>query len=183
MDRDALMKFVGTGMIVLPVILAVGTASLDAVAMSLFALLILQLAVLVIRPDDPIGDKMRADAEKDDNTIRRCIGFAKAEYYGGIEVVNLFAWRATKPADLWKAADPVGPDNDSHLRAVVGTARMIVCAWGSNAARQPERAKHVRDLLHYYMPLHYLQLTKDGIPCHPLMLPKSCEPMLWEFEF
>lgn len=124
-----------------------------------------------------------ADAEKDDNTIRRCIGFAKAEYYGGIEVVNLFAWRATKPADLWKAADPVGPDNDSHLRAVVGTARMIVCAWGSNAARQPERAKHVRDLLHYYMPLHYLQLTKDGIPCHPLMLPKSCEPMLWEFEF
>ena len=26
----------------------------------------LQLAVLVIRPDDPIGDKMRADAEKDD---------------------------------------------------------------------------------------------------------------------
>ena len=66
MDRDALMKFVGTGMIVLPVILAIGTASLDAVAMSLFALLILQLAVLVIRPDDPIGDKMRADAEKDD---------------------------------------------------------------------------------------------------------------------
>ena len=66
MDRDALMKFVGTGMIVLPVILAIGTASLDAVAMSLFALLILQLAVLVIRPDDPIGDKMRADAEKGD---------------------------------------------------------------------------------------------------------------------
>jgi archaellum biogenesis protein FlaJ (TadC family) len=66
MDRDALMKFVGTGMIVLPVILAIGTASLDAVAMSLFALLILQLAVLVIRPDDPIGDKIRADAEKDD---------------------------------------------------------------------------------------------------------------------
>ena len=66
MDRDALMKFVGTGMIVLPVILAIGTASLDAVAMSLFALLILQLAVPVIRPDDPIGDKMRADAEKDD---------------------------------------------------------------------------------------------------------------------
>ena len=65
MDREALMKFVGTGMIVLPIVLAVGTASLDVVAMSLFVMLILQLAVLVVRPDDPIGDKMRADAEKD----------------------------------------------------------------------------------------------------------------------
>jgi len=68
MDREALLAFVGTGMLVLPIILAVGTASLDAVAMSLFVMLILQLAVLVIRPDDPIGDKMRADAEKERKT-------------------------------------------------------------------------------------------------------------------
>ena len=64
MDREALLAFVGTGMLVLPIILAVGTASLDAVAMSLFVMLILQLAVLVIRPDDPIGDKMRDEAER-----------------------------------------------------------------------------------------------------------------------
>lgn len=61
MDREALLKFVGTGMIVLPLVMAIGTASLDAVAMSLFAMLILQLAVLVIHPDDPIGDKIRAE--------------------------------------------------------------------------------------------------------------------------
>ncbi len=66
MNRESLLKFVGTGMVVLPAVLLIGTGSLDAVAMSLFALLILQLAVLVINPDDPIGDKLRAEAREED---------------------------------------------------------------------------------------------------------------------
>lgn len=66
MNRESLLKFVGTGMLVLPAVLLIGTGSLDAVAMSLFALLILQLAVLVINPDDPIGDKLRAEAREED---------------------------------------------------------------------------------------------------------------------
>src|SRR5689334_20041621 len=38
-----------------------------------------------------------ADATEDDPTIRRCTGFAKREGMPAIEVVNLFAWRATDP--------------------------------------------------------------------------------------
>ncbi|TMF61888.1 MAG: DUF1643 domain-containing protein, partial [Chloroflexi bacterium] len=34
-----------------------------------------------------------ADARRDDPTIRRCIGFAKSWGFGGVEVVNLFAYR------------------------------------------------------------------------------------------
>ncbi len=49
-----------------------------------------------------------ADEHVDDPTIRRCISFAKAAGFAGLYVVNLFAWRATKPADLWAADDPVG---------------------------------------------------------------------------
>jgi hypothetical protein len=40
-----------------------------------------------------------ADADLDDPTIRKCIGFAKANRHGGIIVVNLFAWRATDPKE------------------------------------------------------------------------------------
>ncbi|MFC5303057.1 hypothetical protein [Azospira restricta] len=66
MAKEALMKFLGTGMVVLPAIMAVGTGSLDAVAMTLFPLLMLMLSVLMVNPDDPIGDKLKAEAREKD---------------------------------------------------------------------------------------------------------------------
>lgn len=66
MAKESLMHFLGTGMVVLPAILLVGTGSIDAIAISLFVLLMLLLAVLLINPDDPIGDKMKAEAHKKD---------------------------------------------------------------------------------------------------------------------
>ena len=44
-----------------------------------------------------------ADADEDDRTIRRCIGFAHREGCNGITVVNIGAYRATDP-DEWAAA-------------------------------------------------------------------------------
>lgn len=67
MAKESLMKFLGTGMVALPVIMAAGTGSLDAVAMTLFPLLMLMLAVLMINPDDPIGDKLKAEAHEEDD--------------------------------------------------------------------------------------------------------------------
>lgn len=60
-----------------------------------------------------------ADATKDDPTIRRCVGFAKREGCTGMTVVNLFALRATDPAELAKHADPFGPDDEADLAALV----------------------------------------------------------------
>ncbi|MFD3920195.1 DUF1643 domain-containing protein [Streptomyces sp. NPDC058595] len=57
-----------------------------------------------------------ADGTQDDPTVRRCVTFADAWGCGGLIVVNLYAWRATKRAELKLAPDPVGPDNDAHLR-------------------------------------------------------------------
>lgn len=55
-----------------------------------------------------------ADALVDDPTIRRCVGFAKSFGCGSLRVVNLYAYRATKPAELWTVDDPVGPANGSY---------------------------------------------------------------------
>ena len=72
-----------------------------------------------------------ADADVDDPTIRRCRSFAKAWGYGGLEVVNLFAYRATNPAALRLHGEAaIGPDNDAVIVKATFTAGIIIAAWG-----------------------------------------------------
>lgn len=110
-----------------------------------------------------------ADAESDDPTIRRCLGYARRWRYGGIVVTNLFAWRATDPAELARAPDPIGPHNDRLLEDAARSARLVVCAWG-NHGRLNDRARAVVRLLSFLqpVPLHCLAITGAGQPAHPL---------------
>src|SRR4029079_19593153 len=71
-----------------------------------------------------------ADAVKDDPTIRRGSSFSWSWGAGGLVVVNLFAFRATNPADLLDAPDPVGPENDAHVRDAAKGAGLVMAAWG-----------------------------------------------------
>ncbi|WP_276200650.1 DUF1643 domain-containing protein [Chelatococcus sp. XZ-Ab1] len=116
-----------------------------------------------------------ADAEVDDRTIRRCMGFAERERAGGIVVVNLYAYRATKPSALRSAADPRGPENDSHLMDAIraATGRPIVCAWGTNG----DGASFIRKAQAKGAELVALGITKRGHPRHPLYVP-SDEPLI-----
>lgn len=114
-----------------------------------------------------------ADAEQDDPTIRKCLGFAQALGFARIVVVNLFAWRSTDPAGLADARDPVGPENDDAIRAAVREADVVVCAWGAHGARFVARVQHVRRLLQDagVHPVCYgLTKGKRPQPKHPLML-------------
>lgn len=72
-----------------------------------------------------------ADDEVDDPTIRRCISRAKGNSFGSVEVVNLFAYRATNPDELKRTEDPVGPENDKHIIEAVNRAHTIIIAWGT----------------------------------------------------
>jgi hypothetical protein len=111
-----------------------------------------------------------ADATQDDPTIRRCIGFAKAWGYGTLDVCNLFAWRATDPKALLKVADPVGPENDAHIRRAAAGAGLVVCAWGNHGMLML-RGKAVNDLLRREgIASSCLGVTGTGQPKHPLYL-------------
>ena len=122
-----------------------------------------------------------ADAETDDPTIRRCTGFARSWGYGGIEIGNLFALRATDPKDLASAQDPVGPANDMHLaamakRAVAATGRAI-CAWGNQGGMGQRDAEVLRLLQAHHAEPYCLRINRaTGMPAHPLYLPKGLEP-------
>lgn len=119
-----------------------------------------------------------ADANNDDPTIRRCIAYAKTWGRDGLDVVNLYAYRATMPNTLWLVDDPVGPDNDRHIERLAEDCSLILCAWGQPGPTKG-RALHVRGLLENRGPVHYLKLNKDGSPGHPLYLPKALTPMRW----
>lgn len=88
-----------------------------------------------------------ADAVQDDPTITRCSTRARNNGFGGIEVVNLFAYRATDPKELTRAADPVGPDNNAYITRAVQRADRVVLAWGRLAKKQAGRERDVLALL------------------------------------
>lgn len=117
-----------------------------------------------------------ADANEDDPTLRRCVGFARAWGYAGLSIVNLYAYRATNPAELWRTSDPVGPDNDTYLRTAGVSGDLLVAAWGGNAKSQ--RVQEVVSLPGFER-INYLRLTQAGQPSHPLYLPKDLTPTPW----
>jgi hypothetical protein len=103
--------------------------------------------------------------------MRRCVGFAKRERYGGMAIVNLYAFRTKDPKTMLAAIDPVGPDNDRVLAEVTGT---VVAGWGTNA--DPARVSRASELLPR---LHALGTTKDGHPRHPLYVPADAPLIEW----
>lgn len=121
-----------------------------------------------------------ADARNNDPTIRRCLGYARAWGCGRLKVVNLYAYRSTKPAGLWKVEDPVGPENDAHLEdAAYVAARdrgLLVAAWGVHA--RPDRIVEVLAIPGMDR-LMALGVTKAGAPRHPLMMRADAKLSPW----
>lgn len=119
-----------------------------------------------------------ADAFSDDPTIRKCMGFARRGGFGGICVVNLFAFRATSPLDLKKELDPVGPHNDYYVIKAVECCHRTVLAWGTHGVHMG-RNTAMKTLLEdtglndFTMTL---ATTKDGHPVHPLYQPYTRMP-------
>lgn len=134
----------------------------------------------------------KADAEIDDPTARRGIGFAMAWGYGGLIFVNMYAFRSTDPKQLLKVPDPIGPDNDRHIQEQAAQAEIKVAAWGSNYPRR-HRGKGIGDPRIYFRvgamrrllgpPVYCLGVTQNGDPKHPLYLPKETKPQIfWDEE-
>lgn len=115
----------------------------------------------------------KADAYKNDATIRRCIGFSMNWGFGGLEVYNAFGYRATHPAALLEVSDPVGPENDKYLQAIP-VDREIIVAWGVFPQRLAKREKNVLMMLDGRN-VCCLGYTLTGYPRHPVRLPYSTQ--------
>jgi hypothetical protein len=123
-----------------------------------------------------------ADHRDDDPTIRRCLGWSRAAR-AGLLVWNLFALRATDPRELARHADPIGPKNDDAIAQALGWSGQTVAAWGTHGTLGRRDHAVLRRCAAQGSQLCALRLTADGHPGHPLYLPKSAEPVVWEYDW
>lgn len=124
-----------------------------------------------------------ADHELDDPTIRKCVGFCRRWGCGELHVVNLFAVKATRPADMKLAADPVGPENLGWVKRAVSTVNapsdsdqrfVLVCAWGTHGSYLDQDTAVLGSITPACGPMA-LGITRDGHPKHPLYVPYEAE--------
>lgn len=114
-----------------------------------------------------------ADETEDDATIRRCIGFAKRWGFDALYMLNLYAFRATHPRDLWKARDTIGPENNEYIGLFAGQADVVVAAWGIHGHGRHQTAIVLNSFAVAGATLHCLGRTAEGAPRHPVRLAYS----------
>lgn len=125
-----------------------------------------------------------ADAQLDDHTIRKDMGFGRRLGWSRLIKINKFALRATDVRALRSAKDPVGPDNDAAIAAAFAEADLLIAAWGPLAKLPAPLRNRWRRIVQLAegagKPLHCWGVAKDGHPRHPLMLAYKTPLVLWE---
>ncbi len=110
----------------------------------------------------------------DDPTIRRLLGFARRDRYGGLLVWNAAALIATDPRELTQDPDPVGPRNREAILAAIRSPTLahIVVAWGRPRNRAIEKlvARAFMEATCARPLWRFGDLTKGGWPRHPRYL-------------
>ena len=124
-----------------------------------------------------------AGAEKNDQTIRKDIGFSRIHGWRKIIKVNKFAFRATDVTELRQAFDPIGLENDQWLADAFSEADLIVPCWGP-LSKLPKRLRRrwieVRMIAQRSgKPMMCLGAAGDGQPLHTLTLAYSTPLVPW----
>lgn len=128
-----------------------------------------------------------ADAEKDDPTIAKCARFAAAWGFGSLEILNIFAWRATDPAELKRriksGEDIIGPENNPIIetRMMADTINKVVGAWGNNGLLLERGDNMMRRIASVGRDLYALKVSQStGQPYHPLYLNETIQPQMFK---
>lgn len=126
-----------------------------------------------------------ADAFKPDNTITKCVQFARRWGADSVEAVNLFSFRTPHPKELKAAADHGGdPTNNAAILEACRGATKVIAAWGAGGGFLG-RGDVVKQLIQESgIQLLHLGLSRDGFPKHPLargknFIPLDREPTPW----
>jgi hypothetical protein len=120
-----------------------------------------------------------ADEVKLDPTCSRARDYAERWGFGSIYVTNIFAWRATDPAEMKAAQDPVGRGNNAAIVRAAKASAIVVCAWGNHGAFLGRSIEVLKKLKANGTALYALRVNAGGEPAHPLYLPGKLSPVAW----
>lgn len=116
-----------------------------------------------------------ADENQLDPTLRRIRDFSAMWGYSFFIMLNLFAWRATQPADMKRAADPIGAENDRWIAHWCGKVDKVMLGWGEHGAhlRRDQQVLAYLDRAKVFC----LERNASGQPKHPLYVSKLNKPI------
>jgi len=112
----------------------------------------------------------QAGSTHDDPTIRRMRIFAQDWGFGGVYVMNLFAYMTPYPEVLKKCKDPVGK-NAYWLERLAPSCDKITFAWGVHGHGSPQAETLIQQFPHAWC----MGMNKSGSPRHPLYLRKDTQ--------
>lgn len=123
------------------------------------------LVVIMLNPST-------ADHMKNDPTIERVCRRAKALGYGGVMILNLFAWRETDRLKMLKVSDPIGQLNDLFILAGLAlaaeTGGKVLVGWGNEGGHRGRSDQIAALLLEAEVEAVCLKVCANGQPGHPL---------------
>lgn len=118
-----------------------------------------------------------ADEAKNDPTVQRCQIRAIQMGFGRLVVANIFALRSTDPSQLYKVADPIGPENNQYIIDAILEADLIVCAWGKHGQLKNRGERVLETVRQAGKTPHALKINSDGSPAHPLYIGYDVKPI------
>ena len=135
-----------------------------------------------------------ADANRNDPTVTRLIGFTRRWNFGGFVLVNAYAAVATRPRDLFAMVDNVGKENQYHVQTAIRDSQAklhlfararrlaVIVAWGNHGRRYG----HDRTVMNWIrsvdppVGIQCLGVTKPGCPVHPLYRRADAKRLAYE---
>jgi hypothetical protein len=125
----------------------------------------------------------RADAEIDDMTVKISVGRARLLGCGSTIHWNPFAFRAKHPKDMKAAADPIGPENDAHIRRILAECKarrgIAVVGWGDDGTFWNRDRAVIAMAREAGLALMCLGTTKSRQPKHPLRISYETPLVQW----
>lgn len=116
-----------------------------------------------------------ADHTITDPTLDCLMKRAARWHLGAVRIINLFAFRATEPANMKLGVDPVGPLNDQVTVSLLAEQEQFgertLCGWGKHGRFAGREAAALALAGACRARLDVLALNIDGTPRHPLYIP------------
>lgn len=102
------------------------------------------------------------DENSSDKTINQCIKYAKSLNYGGIYMLNLYAFVSKNPTKLKDVKNPIGSKNDKYINEYLDKSDIVVCMWENNILSQKRADEILKKIKNPYC----FKINKSGQPSH-----------------